>query len=603
MTKFSKDLVWLYTWFQLVTKGVIGVLVVPIYSFAVRQLIYSTGRVSISSGDFISFLFSAHGLGMLALTFVMLVLVTAFDINSFIVMSSLIKEKKLKFSLRSMLSVSLKSAKTFLNVGGAALLAYVAVLVPLTGIGINLSITKDFKIPNFITSVIHENPVYLALYSAVLAALTFVSIKYIFTFHYVIIKNERIGKAMKKSAALLRGRWRRFLMDFFVKRTLALFVIAVAAVLLLFFGTAYVFETGMPLFAKRAVSIFLLLLATGTATYVLFMFVPFLFTRLTDFFYMYSEERGESPIFEAYRDTLSSENFTRIKFRTKAFIMFILAGAVILDAVYACIVAYNFEELFYTPRTIDIIAHRGGGDLSAENSLDGLQKAIEHGASWSEIDIQRTKDGHYIINHDKDFSRLAGVSKSSEDMTLAEIKQLSIKDHFDNSRQAQEFATLEEMLDAAKGRIGLYLELKGSTADSKMVDDVVKMVRARGMEREVVLLSLDYNLIRYIEDKYSDMASGYLYFFSIGDTKDMASDYLIMEEREATEDNVAEILAAGKKAVVWTVNTEESMKRFLYSKVDGIITDHVPLLKSEIDAMSQMTDFEIILGRFFGFES
>lgn len=35
------------------------------------------------------------------------------------------------------------------------------------------------------------------------------------------------------------------------------------------------------------------------------------------------------------------------------------------------------------------------------------------------------------------------------------------------------------MLELAKNKIGLFIELKGKTADKKMVDDIVNMVKIR----------------------------------------------------------------------------------------------------------------------------
>ncbi|WP_330872367.1 glycerophosphodiester phosphodiesterase, partial [Streptococcus suis] len=94
------------------------------------------------------------------------------------------------------------------------------------------------------------------------------------------------------------------------------------------------------------------------------------------------------------------------------------------------------------------------------------------------------------------------------------------------------------------------------------------MVKAYGVEEEVALLSLDYKLITYIEETYPEMVSGYLYYFSIGQTEDLQGDYLIMEEAEASPEKVADLKAQGKKVIVWTVNTEESIQRFVNSEVD-----------------------------------
>ncbi|HFU4001530.1 TPA: glycerophosphodiester phosphodiesterase family protein [Streptococcus suis] len=128
-----------------------------------------------------------------------------------------------------------------------------------------------------------------------------------------------------------------------------------------------------------------------------------------------------------------------------------------------------------------------------------------------------------------------------------------------------------------------------------MVDDIVAMVKSYGVEKEVALLSLDYSLITYIEETYPEMVSGYLYYFSIGQTGDLQGDYLIMEEAEASPEKVADLKAQGKKVIVWTVNTEESIQRFVNSEVDGIITDYVLDVKAGMKARDERTDFEVIV--------
>ena len=114
-----------------------------------------------------------------------------------------------------------------------------------------------------------------------------------------------------------------------------------------------------------------------------------------------------------------------------------------------------------------VIAHRAGGILAAENSLEGLEEAISHGAYGSEIDVQRTSDGHYVINHDSTFSRLCGVSKKASEMTLEEIRQLTITDSSGGETMTAKIPTLEEMLDTCGDRCVLFIELKGETAEAE----------------------------------------------------------------------------------------------------------------------------------------
>ena len=73
-----------------------------------------------------------------------------------------------------------------------------------------------------------------------------------------------------------------------------------------------------------------------------------------------------------------------------------------------------------------------------------------------------------------------------------------------------------------------------------------------------------------------------------------------MEEAEASPDKVADLKAQGKKVIVWTVNTEESIQRFVNSEVDGIITDYVLDVQAGIKARDERTDFEVIVDAVLG---
>ena len=74
---------------------------------------------------------------------------------------------------------------------------------------------------------------------------------------------------------------------------------------------------------------------------------------------------------------------------------------------------------------------------------------------------------------------------------------------------------------------------------------------------------------------------------------------MIMEEREATPEKVDQIHDAGKKAVVWTVNTEESIEKFVNSDIDGVITDYVRRVKDGIQVRDNRSNFEIIMDEIF----
>ena len=189
-------------------------------------------------------------------------------------------------------------------------------------------------------------------------------------------------------------------------------------------------------------------------------------------------------------------------------------------------------------------------------------------------DIQRTKDGHYIINHDNSFKRLTGVDRKPGDMTLEETRELRIRDTTGNGNLLS-VPTLEELLDRGKGRITLFLELKGVSADRKMADDIVAAVRARDMVEDVVLISLKADAIAYVEHTYPEFETGLLIIGGLGDVSKLECDMVIMEEEMATISTIDDIHEAGKKAGVWTVNTREALYHFLDTDADTIVTDQV----------------------------
>ncbi len=597
-------IIWLYVIYQIVSKALLGIVVLPMFGWLTSQLIALSGRTNLSSGDFVGFFLSIYGIPVIVLGILLLILMMGIDINTFIIISALLEEGKLNFKMKSVLKAAIKSVKLFFSPLGALLVIFIGIVLPLLNIGIKMGPLKDFKIPNFITSVIFNNPLNTALYGGALTALLVISLIYIFSVHFILLDGQSVAEGFKSSRQLVFKHWKSFVVDYLIKLIQILVICIVAAIALL--GIVLIIDLLLANLFKATYNeniAIIVLLLSGFQIFSFFasMTIPAAIAVLTKLFYKYNAAAGKTIRLKLVDDasTLSDEQrYAKIRLRTKFKVVTLVILIVTINFSVAWMMETYFTEIFKTEIKMELIAHRGGGDLGAENTIQGIEVAIDEGVDWTEIDVQRTADGHYIINHDKNFSRVAGVAKTPMEMTLAEIKQLKVKNEFQPDMAAQPVPTLPELLDACKGKIGVFVELKGKSADHKMVDDVVAMIEAKGMRDEAVILSLDYSIIEYTHDNYPQIKTGFLYYFSIGDLKNLKGDYLIMEEREATEDNIDIIHEAGKKAVVWTVNTPESIERFIKSDVDGIITDYIPLLKAAISEANQRSHLEIIIDSF-----
>ena len=129
-------------------------------------------------------------------------------------------------------------------------------------------------------------------------------------------------------------------------------------------------------------------------------------------------------------------------------------------------------------KTILIAAHRGGyendkADKAPENSVANILNCGKKGYDLYETDIQRTKDGHFVILHDSTIDRETTGTGKCSDMNLAELKQL-YKRYRDGSVSGERVATLEEFLQLGRNHTVFKADLKpGVSAYFREIMDLV----------------------------------------------------------------------------------------------------------------------------------
>ena len=98
-------------------------------------------------------------------------------------------------------------------------------------------------------------------------------------------------------------------------------------------------------------------------------------------------------------------------------------------------------------------AHRGASGHEPENTLSAVEKAIELGADWIEVDVYAVK-GELIIIHDERLERTTNGTGYVRDTSLAYLRSL-------DAGKGQCIPTLREVLDSVDRRAGINVELKG----------------------------------------------------------------------------------------------------------------------------------------------
>ncbi len=243
----------------------------------------------------------------------------------------------------------------------------------------------------------------------------------------------------------------------------------------------------------------------------------------------------------------------------------------------------------------EVVAHRGAAGKAPENTLAAVHQAIDDGADWVEIDVQETADGEVVVFHDSDFMKLVSVDLKVWEGTLEEIQALDIGSWRDARFAGERVPTLREVLETARGRVGILIELKYYGHDQRLEERVVEIVEEAGMASEIAIMSLKYRGIRKIHALRPDWRSGLLAAKAIGDLSRVGVDFLAVNTSMITPGFVRRAHAAGKPVLAWTVNDPVSMARVISLGVDGLITDEPALAREVLSQRAEMTPMERLL--------
>ena len=110
----------------------------------------------------------------------------------------------------------------------------------------------------------------------------------------------------------------------------------------------------------------------------------------------------------------------------------------------------------------------------------------------------------------------------------------------------------------------------------------------------MILISLNYDVIEYAERTYPEFDTGTLVFVSVGNVSHLTCDYVLMEEELATDSRISRVHYADKRVGVWTVNTDNGIKKFLNGPADLIITDYIDTAEEIQAQLDKRNDFEVI---------
>ncbi|MEO1108581.1 MAG: glycerophosphodiester phosphodiesterase [Pseudomonadota bacterium] len=256
---------------------------------------------------------------------------------------------------------------------------------------------------------------------------------------------------------------------------------------------------------------------------------------------------------------------------------------------------HRLLEQVQAPDRAEVIGHRGAAALRPENTMSSVLKAIEDGADWVEIDVQETADNQVIVAHDSDFMKLAQVDLKVWDATMEDVAEIDIGSWFGPEYADQRTPTLREVLEAAKGKAKVIIELKYYGHDIDLENRVVALVEEFGMQDQIATMSLKYPAVQKMKSLRPDWRAGVLAATAVGDLSGLEGDFVAVNAASVSPGLIRSVHDAGKDIYVWTVNDPLQMSAMASMGVDGLITDRPAMAREVLRIRAEMGPAERLL--------
>ena len=217
------------------------------------------------------------------------------------------------------------------------------------------------------------------------------------------------------------------------------------------------------------------------------------------------------------------------------------------------------------------IAHRGFTQSFPENTLEAFAAAIDNKFDAIELDIQFSNDGHPIVFHDENLSRLTGAFAEVNDLTLPQLKELRIA-------KVYSIPTLAEALKVIARRLMVIVEIKNPKAVKEVVKEIERVIRDDSWKYDqFIISSFDWTVLEVVSKLNREIKLGVLTFDELQKAVAFAERIkaeCIFPHFSVLEVNICEEIAQKNiKIYPWTVNKIEDIQRMKTLKINGIISD------------------------------
>jgi len=245
-----------------------------------------------------------------------------------------------------------------------------------------------------------------------------------------------------------------------------------------------------------------------------------------------------------------------------------------------------------------LIAHRGFSSVAPENTLVAFELALDAGAEVLECDVQLSADGVAVVLHDPTVDRTTDGRGDVRELAWDQIRGLDAgyNERFAGAFAGQRVPRLEDLLDLARGRASVFVEIKPEALADRsggIESSLVDAAHRTGMMDAVGVLSFAPQALVRVRQRAPEFPLGLVFRWwrqrrMVKETLAVGADYLVGYAPRLLGDPsiVAEAHAAGVRVGAYVADTLEAVGGLVQSGVDGIATNCIGDL---LPAFTEMT--------------
>jgi len=546
-------------------------LMIPVSTMLLKLMLRVTGYTHITEQNWQSFMAHPFVIMMICLLILLFLLFVYYEMG-FLFLMAFHQQRGMRYRFFSLWQQLNRKVVYFFSVQVLFLIVYLALLMPLASFMLPLTLTQSISLPHFLTEEIMSSRTGRLAYAAVASILVMIGIRSILTLPIFTIQPKiSILRSFKQS-------WR------FSKKGL-LELLALLVMLLtghLFVMLSITVISTLPLyFMERLLPSAALITAGVTLAFLEMVFVV-LFSLLQAMF-------SQVMVAITYNTPILGKINRSAKQRKRRYKPLLLISLVVF-VVLSMMNINSLEKSVYAPDT-KIIAHRGYVAGNVENTISGLVSAANAGADLIEIDIQQTVDGEFVVFHDRTLRRLAGKNGVIANMTLRELKTLTIH----QNGYSDKIASLEDCIEIAKALdVALLIELKVHGKETEdVLPKLVEKLRKYKVLDSYYVQSVDGQKMTQLKKIVPNLRVGIVYALNIGPMEESV-DFIALEESWVTEQLIEELKQNPMDLFVWTLNDDRSLQTFIEKNVSGVITDHPDVAR---DLRTKQSEHQYFLQR------